>query len=157
MEREESIAALAQYGITDEAVYLIDLIPLIEMIWADGKAQQGEIDILESFRKAHVKRINTVAGHDILSEEFSREFVERFLAQRPDPELLKTLRSFVAPTRLSSPDESVNEHVRDSILAALLEIASASVVEYPYGIDERFESTEKKCYFSIIDSLESKG
>jgi hypothetical protein len=40
---------LESYGITDAQIYLIDLIPLIEMIWADGKAQEAEVSLLADY------------------------------------------------------------------------------------------------------------
>ena len=59
---EEAIEELESYGITGAQIYLIDLIPLIEMIWADGKAQGAEISLLADFLKKHVEHINALAG-----------------------------------------------------------------------------------------------
>ena len=59
---EEAIEELESYGITGAQIYLIDLIPLIEMIWADGKAQGSEISLLADFLKRHVEHINALAG-----------------------------------------------------------------------------------------------
>lgn len=36
--REETIEKLRGYGIEGPLIYLIDIIPLIEMLWADGIA-----------------------------------------------------------------------------------------------------------------------
>ena len=38
LSREKMIKELAGFGIKQEYVYLIDVIPLIEIMWADGKA-----------------------------------------------------------------------------------------------------------------------
>lgn len=151
--REEALKELSRYGITGAQIYLIDLIPLIEMIWADGKAQEGEIAILENYLQAHIKRINEMAGHEALNADVARGFVKHFLRNRPDPSLLKTLRSLITPVRLSSSDTEANTDLRESLLAACLDIASSSVREYPYGLGERFNPAEKRCFFEILESL----
>ena len=61
---EEAIEELEHFGISGAQIYLIDLIPLIEMIWADGKAQDAEVSILDDYLKKHVKHINSTAGYD---------------------------------------------------------------------------------------------
>jgi hypothetical protein len=47
--RQRAIDELEQHGIRGPNVYLIDIIPLIEMIWADGRVQEGELEILRTF------------------------------------------------------------------------------------------------------------
>lgn len=153
LTRKQAIGRLKAHEIAGPQVYLIDIIPLIEMIWADGKAQESEIRILEDFLQRHVERINELAGYEVLTLESAREFVLRFLRKRPDPELLSTLRALVAPVRLSSSDVVENAAIRDSLLAACLDIASSAVVEYPYGLGERFGPAEKLCFFEILESL----
>jgi hypothetical protein len=49
---DDAIEELERFGITGAQIYLIDLIPLIEMIWADGKAQDAEVSILADYLKA---------------------------------------------------------------------------------------------------------
>jgi len=46
-----------------------------------------------------------------------------------------------------------NNALRGSLLAACLDIASSSVIEYPYGLGERFNPAEKRCFFEILESL----
>jgi hypothetical protein len=151
--RKEALRRLKLHEIAGPQVYLIDIIPLIEMIWADGKAQESEIEILEDFLRKHVERINALADHEVLTLENARDFILRFLRRRPDPELLSTLRSLVAPVRLSTSDPERNAAIRDSLLAACLDIAASAVVEYPYGLGERFGPAEKRCFFEILESL----
>ncbi|WP_446011489.1 hypothetical protein [Candidatus Electrothrix sp.] len=49
ISRKNAVKALEDFGITGEQVYLIDLIPLIEIMWADGQIQKGEIAVLEDY------------------------------------------------------------------------------------------------------------
>jgi hypothetical protein len=150
---DEVIEELKNYGITGAQVYLIDIIPLIEIIWADGKAQGTEISLVADFLKKHVKHINGMAGYQALSLDEAKAFVRKFLKKRPDPKLLATLRSFIAPVRLKSSDPARSEKLKESLLAACLDIASSSVPENPHGLHDRFTSDEKRCFFEIMQSL----
>jgi hypothetical protein len=150
---EEAIEELGRFGISGAQVYLIDLIPLIEMIWADGKAQDAEVSILAEYLKKHVKRINSLAGYEALSLDVAKAFVTKFLEKRPDPKLLATLRSFIAPVRLAASDPQIRERLKASLLAACLDIASSSVIDYPYGLHDRFNPDEKNCFFEILESF----
>jgi hypothetical protein len=47
--RSEVIEELRSYNIKGPEVYMIDIIPLIEMIWADGIVQKEEISLLYDF------------------------------------------------------------------------------------------------------------
>lgn len=154
--REKALEDLARFGIKGEAVYFIDLIPLLEMLWADGRAQPSELALFEEYLRKHVQRINALSDHMVVDYLQAREFVGRFLEKRPDPDLLKTLAALVAPARLSSSDEEANQRLRESLLGQCLDIASAAVVEYPYGIHDRFDPAEKKCFFELLDSLKQK-
>jgi hypothetical protein len=151
--RQKALKDLEAYEIKGAEVYLIDIIPLIEMIWADGKAQEGEIRILEDHLRKHVKHINELAEGEIITFDMARNFCLRFLRNRPDPGLMKTLRSLVAPIRLSTSDSQLNNALRDSLLATCLDIASSCVVKYPYGLNERFNPDEKRCFYEILESL----
>lgn len=154
LSRKEALAVLRRHGIHGPHVYLIDLIPLVEMIWADGKAQESEVEIFEGYLERHVGSINTLAGHTVLTSATAREFVVRFLRERPDPDLLRSLRSLVAAVRLSSSDAEHNERLRSSLLATCVDIAASAVTHYPYLHGDRFDAGEKQSFFEILDSVE---
>ncbi len=44
---QEAIEDLNLFGIKEPYTYLSDIIPLIEMIWADGEAHESELAILD--------------------------------------------------------------------------------------------------------------
>jgi hypothetical protein len=154
LTREQALAVLRRHGIRGAHVYLIDLIPLIEIIWADGKAQESELTIFDAYLEKHVKALNAMAGFQMLSLDEARTFVQRFLRERPDPELVRTLRTLVSSVRLSSSDEKGNEVLRSSLLAACVDIASSSVTVYPYAHGERFDLDEKRSFFEILESMD---
>jgi hypothetical protein len=153
ISRQDALKELKRFGISGEQVYLIDFIPLLEILWADGEAQPSEVTILEEFVEKHVDNINKQAGCKVLELEQAKAFVNRFLVKRPDPEIMKTLRSFVKPLRLSSADKGENQQLKESLLCACMDIAASAVTEYPYGLHDRFCHEEKRCFFSIMESL----
>ena len=55
--RKEALKKLSRYGIEGAYVYLIDVIPLIEMVWADGTAQDSEIAIIDAYLHEQVAMI----------------------------------------------------------------------------------------------------
>lgn len=150
----EALHELEQYGISQHDAYLIDFIPLIEMIWADGIKQKAEVDILYQFAHEHIERINKLAGCEVLSMSHTYQFIDRFLSERPDPKLLKTLRNLITKIRLNSSNKKINEAVKESILATCLSIGASATREYPYGLTERFEASERNCFFEILNNLE---
>jgi len=156
MTREQALNALAGYGITGPLVYLIDVIPLIEIMWADNKVQLGEREILNDFLKKHVVRINTAAGTTVLTMEQAHAFVRSFIETRPDPCLLKLLRSFVEIVHGCSSDPAAAEKIKQTLLSTCIDIAASSVERYPYGIHERFNPAEKQCFFEILDTLKTR-
>jgi hypothetical protein len=150
---KDALNKLRKYGITGNDVYMVDFFPLIEMVWADGQAQAGEIDILDGYIEKHVNSINKLTGCKVLSPENARKFVKKFLEKKPDPEIMKTLRDLVKPIRLATADEEKNEKLRQSLLFLCMDIAAISTTVYPYESDERFDLDEKACFFSIWQSL----
>jgi Tfp pilus assembly protein PilN len=157
MTRQEALDRLRDFNIQGEDVYLIDLIPLIEMIWSDGQAQASEIGLFKDYLIQHVEKVNRMAGYKMLTIDKAERFISRFLKERPSSQLLETLRSLIPPLRLSSSDSEANEDLRSSLLQGCLDIAASSVTQYPYESMERFCSSEKKCWFEIFETLHQTG
>lgn len=153
--RQQAINKLRQYGIENEDVYLIDFIPLIKIMWADGIIQKSELQIFNEYVKKHVAHINEVAGYKIMTISKAKKFINRFLNKNEqDEELLNTLLFLIKPVRLSTSDSNYNESVRNSILSFCIDIASSAVKEPCKNIlHDRFCLDEKLCYFEILDAL----
>lgn len=154
--REEILEQLSSLGITGKDVYFIDYIPLIEMIWADGQAQKGEVDIFYDFLKSHVQHLNQKAGYKAFKLEEAAKFVSRFLRKRPSPEILKTLRNLLVCSGFLRKDHRKRELLKESLLGICIDIAASSVTKYPYGLHERFNAAEKKCFFEILDTFDDR-
>ena len=153
ISRNEALSELEHFGIRGQNIYFIDFIPLVEMIWADGCAQEGERRVLDRYIRHHVARLNQMAGYDAFDLAAAQAFVESFLRDRPSPQLMRVLRQLVAAAGLAGGDKPHNEAARQSLLAVCLDIAASCTTSYPYGLDERFDANEKRCYFEILETL----
>lgn len=145
----EAVSRLSEFNISQHQVYLIDLVLLCEMAWADGKIQDAEVEILHSYLNHHVNSINRLAGCQVIDYSQAKEFVNSFLQERPDPQLLHTIREVIPAVRIDNRETSEAEKTRLDILNACLDIAASSVTKYPYGLKERFTAEEKNYYHTI--------
>jgi hypothetical protein len=152
-QRAEGLKRLAHHGISGADAYLIDVIPIVDMMWADGKLQDVERRLLDQFLVEHVENLNRLAGTAVLSIERARTFVGRFLATRPDSALVRELIELIPPTRFSSTAATLHGIQRQRILDWCLDIAASSVADYPYGDHDRFNSAEKAAYDRILHAL----
>ncbi len=145
------------HGLNEYEIYLIDLFPLIEMIWTDGEAQQCETTLATKFCLNRIAELDSqTEGESPLSIDQANEFLDKYLNEKPNPELLKSIRSFIKPIHLSHSDPEINHERRQEILDYCIDIASAAVHKYPYGMHERFIKEEKQLLKEIIDSLYCK-
>jgi len=154
--REEILEKLKFFGITGKDVYFIDYIPLIEMIWADGQPQQGEMDLFYGFLEKHVAHLNKMAGYSAFNLEDAAQFVAGFFKERPSPEMLKALRQLAVHAGLFQEDSKKRAQFEKSLLALCLDIGASCVTNYPYGLHERFNADEKRCFFEIFDTFENR-
>lgn len=155
MDRQEALDELARIGIFGEKVYFIDLVPLIEMILADGKIRDGEITVLHLWAERQVRHINRLAGYKIVTTEDAIQFVNRFLDPETNPGLLVKIRQCIGPLRFSNQEGNYSERLLKRILSGCMEIAAASVTNYPYGIGERINRKEKILFLEILETFKN--
>ncbi len=65
LAREGALERLRRYSIEGKRIYLIDLIPLIEMIWAGDRVRVAstQIEFLYQYANRHLGHINAMAGY----------------------------------------------------------------------------------------------
>ncbi len=153
----EAAEKLAEYGIKRHEIYLIDLVILCEMAWADGQLQDGEREILLSYLNLHVDSINRLAGCRVLAYKDARDFLNRFLDSCPNIELLDTIREVIPAIRLNEKDPREADETCVTILDACLDVAASSVTHYPYGLTERFTDEEKELYHKLTTVLKKSS
>ena len=115
------MARLSRYGIEGKQIYLIDLIPLIEMIWAGGQAKAEKIDFLYNFIKRHINHINRLAGYVVLSMADAINFTGPYLTSRPNMALLKKLRECIIPVRIGEVNNDYGDIISDIAPQLLLD------------------------------------
>jgi len=143
-----------EFDIHGGQFYLLSLIPLIEMIWADGKPQDHEVSLLREFLHSHVAELRThIQDEDFLTTEEINTFLDRFLGSEPDARLLKRLRELAASVITDGSAGETRDREVFRILDYCLDIAAASTPHYPYGPHERFSAKEKQMLYEIMKTF----
>jgi hypothetical protein len=151
--RQEALRVLEEDSrLSERMIYLLDVLPLVEMLWADGRCQQAERILIDEYLREHVAWLNAqVPGSRILEDADIDRFVAEFIERRPPAALLDALSEFAyaqhASGRSAVPDS------RERVIDFSLDIASAAVTTYPFGPHERFEPEEKKIFMKLVRRL----
>jgi hypothetical protein len=155
LSRDEIVHILEdEHGLSGGYIYLLELVPLIEMMWADGKNQDGEVRIVYDYALKHLADLSRdAAGEEILTVEEVNEFLDRFVHQRPSPTLLKRLRQLARSVICEEDGKATHKRRAQTILEQCLDIAAAAVTHYPYGSDERFMREEKELLRELMEEL----
>jgi hypothetical protein len=151
--RQEAIKELSLFGIKEPQTYLVDIVPLIEMIWADGEVQESELAIFNEYLHKRVQQINEMAGYTAIDSQDAHAFVYRFTKQRPQNDFLRMLRWLVGPAILSSSDSHYGDSLLRLLIEAYIDIAANAVRKYPYGLHDRFDSGGKRYFFEILKTF----
>ncbi len=129
------------FDLNDSDFYFLDLIPLIEMIWADGINQEGELKLLYNFVIEHVAMLD----HSI-SVADANSFLDRFAHKKPDTRLIKELmRLFL------NKNGNVQKH--QTILEYCMDIAAACTTQYPFEMQQRVMQKEKHLLMKLFWEL----
>lgn len=145
---------LIKFGLKESDVHLLELIPLIEMIWADGTNQEAEINLLCRFTVEHLSRISRENPEAALpTEESANNFIRRFCAERPDPAMLKELRQLCIKKLAHDVPEPLSSNSKGEILNYCMDVAAACVEAYPYKFNERIVEQEKILLRTLFQSL----
>lgn len=151
--REDALARLSLYGIKGKRVYLIDLIPLIEMTWAGGGRQPEKIDFLDHYIKQHLRHINQMAGYLVLSMADATQFTAPYLASHPNMAHLKKIRECIMPVRLGETRNAYGDMIMRRIISACLNLLSISLAQFPHDFQNEYCVEERGMYVDILDSF----
>ncbi len=137
-----------QFSLKDIDFYFLDLIPLIQVIWADSCNQDAELKILYKFMTEYISYLDKLAGAPFVSIEQANDFLDRFAHHKPSDELLKELRLI---SSLSNENKVQSRH--QTVLDYCLDIAAACTNKYPYGMHERIVEEEKQILLKLFKEL----
>ena len=84
-ERQQALTRLAALGFQGADVYLAELIPAVEMAWADGEIQPRERLVLEAYCEALVDRLNREAGYAFFTLRRAHRLLGALLTSRLSP------------------------------------------------------------------------
>ncbi len=145
MDSRDKFEQLArEFDLKPADFYFLDLIPLIEVMWLDGKNQESELNILYQFVLEHIAYLDKAAGAHILTVEDANDFLDRFAHHKPSQKLLSELHNII------TKETSIIEHRKMDILEYCLDISAACVVHYPYGNRERIRQDEKEFLLKLF-------
>ena len=152
MDKQNTFELLAkEFELKPSDYYFLDLIPLIEMIWADGENQPAELALLYQFTIEHIAHLDRAAGIPLVTVDDANDFLERFAHQRPPERLLDALSELTLDAA-SSTDSERNR----SILKYCLDIAAACTTQYPYALRGRIVESEKDLLHKLFAAFQNK-
>lgn len=82
---ERALRALAALGFKGRDVYLAELIPAVEMAWADGVIHPNERAMLEAYAESLVERLNAHAGASFFSQRRALRLLDLLTRRRLQP------------------------------------------------------------------------
>ena len=156
MTREAALARLEdEFGLRPGEFYLLELLPLVEMMWADGINQEEEVNLVYEYVLRHVAELNRAAdGEEVVSVQDVNNFLDRFVHQQPDPIMLRRLRNMALPLFLAGADPAEDARRGRKIFDLCLDIAAAAVTSYPYDRHERITAKEKDLLHEFARQLD---
>ena len=139
-----------ELGLSSETIYLLPLVPLIEVMWADGALQRSEISVFHECLKTHVADLQRHAdGEEVVSVAQAQAFACELFAVRPDPHRLCRLRELAVEVLNLDPDVEARRTVMDNCL----DLAAIAVSRYPYDRRDRVMAAEKRVLHALFATL----
>lgn len=155
MNLQDSFSRLQEeFDLKDGDFYFLDLIPLIEMIWADGVNQDGELKVLYHCVLEHIAALDQATESAVISVDEANSFLDRFAHEKPDPRLMQELMA------LFHCKPNIDHQ---SVMNNCLDIAAACTTHYPFGLQERVMRDEKRLLkslfqaFNLVEGLQTSG
>lgn len=100
MTTQAALEALAARGILGNAVFLLDVLPLVELAWSDGEVHGSERAMILAFLDEHLRSLDDAAQETVVPRAEALRFVEHYLAERPSEAEFAELRELLRAVRL---------------------------------------------------------
>jgi len=94
---EHVLQSLVQAGVRAETLAAVALIPIIEVAWCDGTVAPEERDAV----------LNAAVAHGIHEDSASYALLQRWLDERPDPQIIAAWKEYVHELARISPKETI--------------------------------------------------
>ena len=147
MNQQEVFEQLkSEFNLKDADFYFLDLIPLIEMIWADGVNQEGELKLLYKFVIEHIAALDQQTSLHSISVADANDFMDRFAHQKPNSRLMQELMQLFL-------NKNTGEQKHQTILEYCMDIAAACSTQQPSGLQQRVTEEEKQLLKKLFREL----
>ncbi|NOQ63793.1 MAG: hypothetical protein GQ582_04710 [Methyloprofundus sp.] len=145
MDKQQRFEQLAhEFDLKQADFYFLPLIPLIEVMWLDGKNQQSELNILYQFVLEHISYLDQASGSQVLTVDDANDFLDRFAHKQPAQKLLDELHQIV------TGEGGIADHHKMNIVDYCLDISAACVAKYPYEVRDRIQQNEKEFLLKLL-------
>lgn len=143
------------HGLDPLDYYLLPLMPLMEICWADGRVQQAEASLLLDFTRRWLNLLQRDAdGETVVEASQAQRFIDRFMRVPPDREEITRLRELaINMLELNSDEQRVKQNER-TVLEYCIDIAAAAVKDYPYEIRGRVMHEEKDLLLELMHAMQ---
>ena len=151
MQWNDALESLVgDFGLTSETIYLLPLVPLVEVMWADGMLQRSEVDVFHECLTRYVDSLYRLADNqEVVSVAEAQKFARDLFKAPHDPLKLRRLRELAVQVLNLDPDVENRRTVMDNCL----DLAAIAVSRYPYGRRERVMTAEKQLLHELFETL----
>ena len=115
VDDELVLDAMVELGIHSETLVALEMIPLIEVAWADGKMDAKEREAI----------IAAAEEAEVATGSENHALLENWLTEKPDPQLLATWKSYVAGL-CQKLDDEVKGRLKRELLEGARTVAKAA-------------------------------
>lgn len=134
---------LTQHGLPPSFIYLAPVLPIVQVMWADGRNQIPERAKLHLIMQAHSQALSDLAeGVEVVSTENLERFHEMFISNQPDMDMLTTLTGVATDLLRQHPDNADGQagllYDRAQLLHACIEIAATCESEMRHSAGHLF-------------------
>jgi len=149
LERQDVLQRLEhEFGLPPETIFFLHLVPLLEVLWADGQSQRAERALVFEYAMALQRAWAREAGSEVISDQALHAFFTRFLYSNDEADTLRSLRQLLLA--LPASPETAPELSLDTVLDYCIDIAACAVTHYPYGLHERINVAEKTIIKELV-------
>lgn len=143
MPQSRFAALLSQNDLPLSFIYLAPVLPIVQIMWADGKNQIPERAKLHLAIQSHCQALSELAGDlQVISPADVELFDQTFIASEPDMETLQAFTDEATELLRKKSDSVIEEngslYHRDRLFHACLEIAATCSTGMSNNIGEMF-------------------
>lgn len=152
MDRQDVLHRLEhEFGLPRESIFFLHLVPLIEVLWADGKSQKAEQALVYEYSMTLQRAWAREAGSEVISDQALHDFFTRFLLRNENADTLRELRQLLLAMPVCA--DGAPELSMQTVLDYCMDIAASAVTHYPYGLHDRVNVAEKQVIKELVQQV----